>query len=450
MAYFNGKRVLFSPTVNISEGQGVPNIPETTTTWAGLFALANGVYIVPERTENKIYFPNTFIVPEKEVKGLIEVQDGKIYFYRAEVFAEENADNSGFWQVKKLLDEYVDLDGFIDSGAVDGIYYSQMSVSIPNDAQGRNLYGLFEFVRDNIDGKGQIISYYWGLEITWNAVATAPRTFTVKNISGRGKQDIMQYTEMPVASEAYSDKIVQYIGKTAGSYTRGYFYQCIKIGSWTWTAISVSKDNNKMDKPSSASTTSRLVTYSLTGGTGIKNIDTSIISDSTDDGIPTSKAVFQCVQNSVSKFELIEQFTLTEDVTQIYRNQKPNGEAYNFNDVIMTLNIPIIEQGSTEAYGGTFLYIVNSETDIADYRVVAQGGVFKKGQVSNISVRAKIEGGIVFGTYGASVGNTSNKQAAFTSYSNMGMLSAENITSVLFTFFGQPIFSGTIIKIYAR
>lgn len=156
------------------------------------------------------------------------------------------------------------------------------------------------------------------------------------------------------------------------------------------------------------------------------------------------------LDNLNKKFELIEQFTLTEDVTQIYRSQRPNGAAYNFNDVIMTLNIPIIEAGSTEAYGSNFLYIVNSETDISDYRVVAQGGVFKKGQVSNISVRAKIEGGIVFGSYEASVGNISNKQAAFTSYSNMHMFPAENITSVLFTFFGQPIFSGTTIKIYAR
>ena len=150
------------------------------------------------------------------------------------------------------------------------------------------------------------------------------------------------------------------------------------------------------------------------------------------------------------KFELVEQFTLTEDVTQIYRSQKPNGEAYNFNDVIMTLSIPIIEEGSTEVYGGTFIYIVNSKTDTENNRVVAQGGAFKKGQVGNISVRAKIEGDIVFGSYGASAGNSSNKQAAFTSYSNISMLSAEKITSVLFTFFGQTIFSGTIIKIYAR
>lgn len=157
------------------------------------------------------------------------------------------------------------------------------------------------------------------------------------------------------------------------------------------------------------------------------------------------------ILNKLSKkFELIEQFTLTENVTQIYRNQKPNGEAYNFNDVIMTINIPIIEQGSTETYGENFLYIINSETDTAYNRVVAQGGVFKKGQAGNISVRAKIEGGIVFGTYGASAGNISNKQSAFTSYSNMSMLPAENITSVLFKFFGQPIFSGTTIKIYAR
>lgn len=301
MAYFNGKRVLFSPTVNISEGQGVPNIPETTTTWAGLFDLANGVYIVPERTENKIFFPDTFIVPENEVKGLIEVQDGKIYFYRAEVFAEENADNSVFWQVKKLLDEYVNLDEFIDSGATDGIYYTQMAVTIPNDAQVRNLYGLFEFVRDNIDGKGQIISYYWGLEITWNAEATAPRSFTVKNISGIGKQDIMQYTEMPVASEAYSNKIVQYIGQTAGSYTIGYFYQCRgSSSSYRWYPIVVSKDFNKMDIPDTTTIKPMIVTYSLMGGTGTAGMKkTSISAESTDDDIPTAKAVYDFVMSLI-------------------------------------------------------------------------------------------------------------------------------------------------------
>lgn len=298
MAYFNGKRVLFSPTVNISEAQGVPNIPETTTTWAGLFDLANGVYIVPERTENKIFFPDTFIVPEKEVKGLIEVQDGKIYFYRAEVFAEERTDNSVFWQVKKLLDEYVDLDAFIDSGATDGIYYSQMAVPIPNDAQGRNLYGLFELVRDNIDSKGQIISYYWGLEITWNAEATAPRTFTVKNISGTGKQDIMQYTEMPEASQDYENKIVQYVGKTAGSYTTGYFYQCRGSSStYRWYPVIVSKDFNKMDKPDTLYPHSHLVTYSLTDGTGTAEINKDMLTGSnTNDSIPTSKAVIDFVK----------------------------------------------------------------------------------------------------------------------------------------------------------
>lgn len=306
MAYFNGKRVLFSPTVNISEAQGVPNIPETTTTWAGLFDLANGVYIVPERTENKISFPDTFIVPENEVKGLIEVQDGKIYFYRAEVFAEKNADNSVFWQVKKLLDEYVNLDEFIDSGATDGIYYSQMAVTIPNDAQGRNLYGLFEYVRDNIDGKGQIISYYWGLEITWNAGATAPRTFTVKNISGIGKQDIMQYTEMPEASQAYENKIVQYVGKTAGSYITGYFYQCRgSSSSYRWYPIVVSRDSTKMDKPDTLSSIVRLVTYSFIDGTGIAEINKDLLTDANaGDSIPTSKAVINLVKAYIESIAL--------------------------------------------------------------------------------------------------------------------------------------------------
>lgn len=115
------------------------------------------------------------------------------------------------------------------------------------------------------------------------------------------KQDIIQYSVMPEASEAYSNKIVQYIGKTAGSYTLGYFYQCRGSSStYRWYPIVVSKDFNKMDIPNTTSIKSLLVTYSLIGGTGIKNIDTSISSDSTDDGIPTSKAVSQYVKKAIN------------------------------------------------------------------------------------------------------------------------------------------------------
>ncbi|MDY4524379.1 MAG: hypothetical protein SPE03_05020 [Treponema sp.] len=115
------------------------------------------------------------------------------------------------------------------------------------------------------------------------------------------KQDIIQYSVMPEASADLANKIVQYIGNTTTTYTQGLFYKCINaLTKYQWQKISVSSDGSKLDKPDTTSASPRLVTYSLATGTGIKNIDTSISSDGTDDGIPTSKAVSQYVQNSVS------------------------------------------------------------------------------------------------------------------------------------------------------
>lgn len=76
MAYLNGKKILFSPTVNVTDGtgeKGVPNVPDTVTTWAGLFGLSDGVYNVPKRTTNIIYFPTSIFSEQTEVFGLIEV-----------------------------------------------------------------------------------------------------------------------------------------------------------------------------------------------------------------------------------------------------------------------------------------------------------------------------------------------------------------------------------------
>lgn len=115
------------------------------------------------------------------------------------------------------------------------------------------------------------------------------------------KQDIIQYSVMPEASADLANKIVQYIGNTTTTYTQGLFYKCVNaLTKYQWQKTSVSNDGSKLDKPDTTSVSPRLVTYSLATGTGIKNIDTSISSGSTDDGIPTSKAVSQYVQNSVS------------------------------------------------------------------------------------------------------------------------------------------------------
>ena len=59
-----------------------------------------------------------------------------------------------------------------------------------------------------------------------------------------GKQDIMQYSTMPIASADNLDKIVQYIGiSVANSYTNGYFYKCVSDGeepaTYNWENINV-------------------------------------------------------------------------------------------------------------------------------------------------------------------------------------------------------------------
>lgn len=115
------------------------------------------------------------------------------------------------------------------------------------------------------------------------------------------KQDIIQYSVMPEASADLANKIVQYVGNTTTTYTQGLFYICVGATTkYQWQKISVSSDNSKLNKPNTTSVSARLVTYSLASGTGIKNIGTSIGSDSTDNDIPTSKAVYTEVNKKIS------------------------------------------------------------------------------------------------------------------------------------------------------
>lgn len=115
------------------------------------------------------------------------------------------------------------------------------------------------------------------------------------------KQDIIQYSVMPEASADLANKIVQYIGNTTTTYTQGLFYKCVDaLTKYQWQKISVSSDNSKLNKPDTTSVSAKLVTYSLATGTGTKNVDISIDSGSTDDGIPTSKAVYTEVNKKIS------------------------------------------------------------------------------------------------------------------------------------------------------
>lgn len=112
------------------------------------------------------------------------------------------------------------------------------------------------------------------------------------------KQDIIQYSVMPEASADLANKIVQYIGNTTTTYTQGLFYRCVDaITKYQWQKISVSSDMSKLDKPDTTSVSAKLVTYSLATVTGIKDVNTSIDSGSTDNGVPTSKAVYDYINS---------------------------------------------------------------------------------------------------------------------------------------------------------
>lgn len=122
------------------------------------------------------------------------------------------------------------------------------------------------------------------------------------------KQDIIQYNVMPEASADLANKIVQYIGNTTTTYTQGLFYKCVDaLTKYQWQKISVSSDMSKLDKPDTTSVSAKLVTYSLATGTGIKDVNTSIGSDSTDNGIPTSKAVYTEVNKKISAPATVEE-----------------------------------------------------------------------------------------------------------------------------------------------
>ena len=67
------------------------------------------------------------------------------------------------------------------------------------------------------------------------------------------KQDVIQYSTMPNASNDNLGKIVQYIGTTNSTYTNGYFYQCVSDGqstpTYSWTNINVQESGGGSSIP---------------------------------------------------------------------------------------------------------------------------------------------------------------------------------------------------------
>lgn len=169
----------------------------------------------------------------------------------------------------------------------------------PLDADNMNNIenGIESLVNAVNEGGGSTIT----IDDSLSNTSTNPVQNKVITLALDKKQDIIQYSVMPEASADLANKIVQYVGNTTTTYTQGLFYICVDaITKYQWQKISVSSDMSKLNKPDTTSVSAKLVTYSLATGTGTKNVDVSIGSDSTDNDIPTSKAVYTEVNKKIS------------------------------------------------------------------------------------------------------------------------------------------------------
>ena len=96
---------------------------------------------------------------------------------------------------------------------------------------------------------------------------TVDETQYVSDISG--KQDIMQYSTMPVAGATYANKIVQFTGIT-DVYTNGYFYKCVENnGTYSWEQTNVQPDGGSGggDAELESAVTSNLAVGAIASGT---------------------------------------------------------------------------------------------------------------------------------------------------------------------------------------
>ena len=100
--------------------------------------------------------------------------------------------------------------------------------------------------------KNKIVQYIGETDDTYTqgyfykCIMKEDNTYEWINVETQKEQEIKQYhyKEMPVASEDYKDDIVQYIGTTTEDYTQGYFYKCVLddvSGNYIWTPTDTQK-----------------------------------------------------------------------------------------------------------------------------------------------------------------------------------------------------------------
>lgn len=163
-----------------------------------------------------------------------------------------------------------------------------------------------------------------------------------------------------------------------------------------------------------------------------------------------------------NNYELVVKHAVTEEEGEVsfYRDRTrienddgtvTGGVPFNYQDVLIQVNIPVIDSTSTTNYGGAWFVLANTDSTVAgDNRIAAFTASWKQNIKANMAIRSQIVGGRVFSDSAWSTGNTSNVNAAYRGYCNLGAYATKSINSLLIHIYNVKLPKGTIISIYAR
>ncbi len=166
--------------------------------------------------------------------------------------------------------------------------------------------------------------------------------------------------------------------------------------------------------------------------------------------------------NAEENFKLVVKHTIVEGTSEqacYFSNewiedesgQATAGAAFNFKELLVQMNIPVIDSSSSDNYTCNMFTLLNTDqASNANNRVAIMSMTWKKNTASNIAIHSEIRGGRIFTDSGYSAGNTSNRNVKDGGYCNVGALVADNITSVMLQSLTVAWPTGTVITIYGR
>ena len=161
-------------------------------------------------------------------------------------------------------------------------------------------------------------------------------------------------------------------------------------------------------------------------------------------------------------YELVVKHTVTEEEGEVSfycdRTRIENddgtiteGVPFNYQDVLIQVNIPVMDSSATTNVGGTWFVLANTDSLVAgDNRISVYVFNWRVDRRANVVFWSRIIGGRVFTDNGASEGNMSNPRPVYNGYCNLGAYATESINSLLFHIYNVKLPKGTIISIYAR